>query len=539
MTTPSRPSAPLKTSPRFNTLAASALALLLSLAGSLPARAASTSSPASEEIVLFGFDNRSFPFQNHVETHLYPGVRPRIVLRPGPPGSHDETILYYGTVIRIGDTFHMWYNGNYGPFRPLNGFERKYTVICYATSKDGINWEKPNLGLVEFNGSKDNNIVDFPEPLLWSTAAVLYDPEDPDPARRFKLAYEGGSEENPNNVFRVAFSPDGLHWTPSPKNPVGPMVEMAGITKHRGLYYVSAQNPFLAHRPVFTRRMVTYVSKDFETWSSSGAVTIDPGPDVRGPSTEDDRHQYSEIHCGAGLWNRGNVIVGIHGMWQGHPTGDRRLTSIDLGLVLSHDAIHFHEPVPGFRIIPAREQPESPIGVYPALMQGQGMENVGDETLYWYSLWRGNYGSGVRLITWARDRLGGLHPFRPRDHVYNTVNPQGRDMHHALAMQAEAISTTLDVTSADNAVFINASGLGQYSELRVDVLDEGFHPVPGFSGDQAAVVNADGFRSQLEWPGGTALPTSAGPLRLRVRFEGVRGEDGRLHAVYVTGAKVR
>ena len=32
-------------------------------------------------------------------------------------------------------------------------------VTCYAESRDGVNWSKPNLGLFEFNGSKDNNIV--------------------------------------------------------------------------------------------------------------------------------------------------------------------------------------------------------------------------------------------------------------------------------------------------------------------------------------------------------------------------------------------
>lgn len=32
-------------------------------------------------------------------------------------------------------------------------------VLCYAESKDGKNWVKPNLGLCEFNGSKDNNIL--------------------------------------------------------------------------------------------------------------------------------------------------------------------------------------------------------------------------------------------------------------------------------------------------------------------------------------------------------------------------------------------
>ena len=34
--------------------------------------------------------------------------------------------------------------------------DRDYGV-CYATSKDGIHWEKPELGLIEFNGKKNNN----------------------------------------------------------------------------------------------------------------------------------------------------------------------------------------------------------------------------------------------------------------------------------------------------------------------------------------------------------------------------------------------
>ena len=32
-------------------------------------------------------------------------------------------------------------------------------VLCYATSRDGIHWEKPNLGQVEFEGSRDNNLL--------------------------------------------------------------------------------------------------------------------------------------------------------------------------------------------------------------------------------------------------------------------------------------------------------------------------------------------------------------------------------------------
>ncbi|MBT7861391.1 MAG: hypothetical protein HN712_13800 [Gemmatimonadetes bacterium] len=31
--------------------------------------------------------------------------------------------------------------------------------LCLATSNDGVHWEKPELGLVEFEGSKRNNIL--------------------------------------------------------------------------------------------------------------------------------------------------------------------------------------------------------------------------------------------------------------------------------------------------------------------------------------------------------------------------------------------
>ena len=77
--------------------------------------------------------------------------------------------------------------------------------ICYAVSSDGINWEKPELGLTEFRGSKKNNLVEFDSEYRNSIEAllVLYDEDDPDPKRRFKLI----NEVNP--FFNIAaFSPD-------------------------------------------------------------------------------------------------------------------------------------------------------------------------------------------------------------------------------------------------------------------------------------------------------------------------------------------
>ena len=75
-----------------------------------------------------------------------------------------------------------------------------------------------------------NNLVDFDAPGIWSTFAVIHDPDDPDPQRLFKAAYE--TKINRLIRFCVAFSSDGLHWVPSKKNPVWPFLEMAGATKH-------------------------------------------------------------------------------------------------------------------------------------------------------------------------------------------------------------------------------------------------------------------------------------------------------------------
>ena len=55
--------------------------------------------------------------------------------------------------------------------------------ICHASSRDGIHWEKPALGLVEFEGSKANNIV-LKGP---HGGGVFFDSADPDPARRYKM----------------------------------------------------------------------------------------------------------------------------------------------------------------------------------------------------------------------------------------------------------------------------------------------------------------------------------------------------------------
>jgi hypothetical protein len=289
---------------------------------------------------------------------------------------------------------------------------------------------------------------------------------------------------------------------------------MTGLTKFRGTYYCNGQAALQSAHPTFTRHLDTFASTDFETWSAAPAMGLDRSPDLVGPSIESEWNIWEEIHLGAAMWNRGNVIVGVYGMWHGHPSGDRRLVTMDLGLALSHDALYYYEPIPDFKIVPAREQPGSVWRFMPALMQGQAFANLGGQTMFWYGLWAGFDGSGVRMASWDQDRLGFLQGYN--------ANP-GR-----------AMSLPLEVVADTKArVYLNAGGLGEHSRLRVGLVDEAGQPIAGYSGEDAAVVAADGLRIPIRFNGGELLTGAQGRVRLDIQFEGLRARDARLYAATI------
>ena len=126
------------------------------------------------------------------------------------------------SVFKDGDLFRMYYMGRTDPtyarkagLRPDENLTPPHpNFLCYAESRDGIQWTRPNLGLYEFNGSTENNIVTDHAggaPLLDTRPGV-------DPAMRFKAP--GGVGINPRfgqdserSIGLVLWvSPDGLQW---------------------------------------------------------------------------------------------------------------------------------------------------------------------------------------------------------------------------------------------------------------------------------------------------------------------------------------
>lgn len=68
----------------------------------------------------------------------------------------EGNICFYHTVFHDGDLYRMYYRGAHHDYAIG---KVTHQVVCYAESDDGIHWRKPELGIVEFDGSKKNNII--------------------------------------------------------------------------------------------------------------------------------------------------------------------------------------------------------------------------------------------------------------------------------------------------------------------------------------------------------------------------------------------
>ena len=135
--------------------------------------------------------------------------------------------------------------------------------LLYATSKDGLTWQKPELGLYKFDGSTRNNAVAQDTP----NVGVFKDPHDPDPARRYKMIYDLG-----HGKMRARFSPDGLRWS-EPAVPDG-LTDDPGDTHNNAFWDERLGKYVLFSRPVAggQRTVARFESRDFLHWENGQMV---------------------------------------------------------------------------------------------------------------------------------------------------------------------------------------------------------------------------------------------------------------------------
>lgn len=179
-----------------------------------------------------GLYRRMHQPQRHPENPILRGENP-----------WESVASLYGTVLYDpqDSLFKMWYlTGPYAD-RRVQVRQREalgnITLLGYATSTDGVHWEKPILNQVDFAGSTANNLIEIGLTNC-EGMAVLYDEGETNPARRYKGFYweHGGIDtfveyddgrilwgQGEKDGMWMSFSPDGVHWTNYKDNPVIPL----------------------------------------------------------------------------------------------------------------------------------------------------------------------------------------------------------------------------------------------------------------------------------------------------------------------------
>ena len=182
-------------------------------------------------ILLSGFCGGAEPIdigsrrELFVDDHLVERISGRARLRLHRPVETDDVFVHdtawegsrsmYHTVFRDGDRYRLYYRGSQIDLS-AGKYAIPYNVTCYAESRDGIHWKRPELGLVEFGGSKKNNIILSGE---ICHAFVPFKDTNPDcPAEhRYKAIV---AIYKPIRGLHVYSSADGIRWSPMSDKPV-------------------------------------------------------------------------------------------------------------------------------------------------------------------------------------------------------------------------------------------------------------------------------------------------------------------------------
>ena len=147
-------------------------------------------------------------------------------------------------------------------------------------SKDGIHWTKPELGLIEFNGSKKNNIVlasgKMSKVLADAGHIAMFKDTNPKcpKTQRYKAIVRS---QKPNGLLAFG-SPDGLHWSPMSDERV---ITKGAFDSQNLAFWDSERNEYRAYFRYFTERrrdILTATSKDFLKWSEPKPLVYPGAP---------------------------------------------------------------------------------------------------------------------------------------------------------------------------------------------------------------------------------------------------------------------
>jgi hypothetical protein len=166
----------------------------------------------------------------------------------------------YSTIIKDGDKYRLYYRGKGG------GKDGAGEVTCYAESEDGRHWTKPNLGLYEVAGTKDNNVILTGSGVTHNFSPFLdVHPGVPE-SERFK-ALAGLHDKSPGGGGLHAFaSADGIHW----RDLHGEAVVTHGAFDSQNLcFWSDLEQRYVCFLRIFTKGVTTG-----KEWKAAGLRSV-------------------------------------------------------------------------------------------------------------------------------------------------------------------------------------------------------------------------------------------------------------------------
>jgi len=397
--------------------------------------------------------------------------------------------------------FKIWYMSGY------------IAGTSLATSRDGIHWDKPDLGVRPgTNEVLSHRDVDATgDGRHRDSSTVWLDQFDPDPARRFKMFVTTPIPTRWSLALRC--SPDGIHWS----QPVA--VSAAEIGDRTTVHY----NPF-RKKWIFGLRIsqaavgrarayfehpdavagTQHVPTDSVPWLC--ADRLDPHhPDPQYSSADPQLYNHDAV-------GYESLMVGLFAIWQGPPNNVCAQLKIqkrnELLIGFSRDGFHYYRP-DRTRFLPVN--PTEGAWNWGNVQSAGGCCLIVKDKLYFYVSGRA---LGDRF--WDGNCFTGLATMR-------------RDGFASMDAAAEPASlTTRPLTFKGKHLFVNLDA--PKGRMTAEVLDAGGNPIPPFTCDNCKAVTADSTLQQVAWKGEEDLSKLAGQT-VRFRFH---LENGRLYAFWVS-----
>jgi hypothetical protein len=411
----------------------------------------------------------------------------------------EQKRVYLATVEHDSKTndFYMWYLSRIPP--------NAATQLLYATSKDGMNWKKPLLGLFSVQGSRQNNVLDFIGD-GGGEASVIIDPFEKNKAKRYKLLIH-------NRVgYSLGYSSDGIHWKEYPGNPVFKSGDTAKLTQNpiTGEYLAYIKLPAEVNG-IYCRVVWLSRSMDFKTWSEPELVFAPDKIDNDWTLKPDER---TEIYL-MSVFPHAAGFIGLPAMFYHMPqvldgsktANGGELSSrggavpqtgpMDIQLVSSSDGRKWKRSSPRIPIIK-----RGPPGTYDggAIYNADSSPvHVGNETWIYYTAINTGHGAPIP----PKYTSIGVAKFRRHGYVSLDAGPEGGFMETKL----------LRFTSSRLLINANSSR----GQLQVALLEADGSPIQGYRLKDSIVLKEDKTNWMARWNNMTDVPTDR-PIKILIKM---------------------